>query len=92
MAIRLFAQVINDDSQENQLNNAPHDFILFNIGEYDEQTGIIIGNDNGPMSLMHGTEAHEPKTPETPAIQELLSRIDTCVNTIRNAQIESNQS
>lgn len=90
MAIRMFAQVVNDNNPDNAINKNPQDFILYVTGEFDEQTGITMGNDTGPIQILHGSEVVEHRQETvTPAIQELLTRIETCVTTIRNHQTET---
>lgn len=38
-AIRSFADAVNDD--KTQLSKHPEDFMLFEVGEYDDNTGVI---------------------------------------------------
>lgn len=41
MAIRAFTDEVNRVSPDNQMNVHPSDFELFEIGEFDEQTGMV---------------------------------------------------
>lgn len=41
MAIRAFTDEVNRASADNQMNVHPSDFELFEIGEFDESTGMV---------------------------------------------------
>ena len=41
VAIRSFSDEINRDNAENQLYNHPDDFDLYELGEFDDNTGLF---------------------------------------------------
>lgn len=41
VGIRSFDDEVNRRDPENQMNNHPSDFALYQLGEYDDSTGII---------------------------------------------------
>ena len=53
-AIRTFEGAVRTDTPDNQLNKYPADFSLFEIGEFDEQTGKITAID--PKHLVNGLD------------------------------------
>lgn len=40
-ALRTFMDTVNDHSSEHYLNKHPEDYILFEVGEYDEKAGVF---------------------------------------------------
>lgn len=52
-AIRIFSEAVNDP--QTYLNKAPHDYILYSIGEFEPTTGCIISQEV-PQKLIHGNE------------------------------------
>lgn len=59
-AIRTFSDVVNN--AETQYGRHPEDYILFNIGTFDEQTGEIVGGLQ--VSLEHGINLVTPQQPQ----------------------------
>ena len=59
-AVRSFTEAVNDENT--QINKAPHDYILYSVGEFDEPTGTITAPEI-PTKIMHGSECvdHERK-------------------------------
>ena len=51
-AVRIFSEAINDEST--YLAKSPQDFILYYIGEYEEQSGCITSDI--PRKIIHGNE------------------------------------
>jgi hypothetical protein len=41
IAIRSFADEVNRQADDNQMNKHPDDFDLYDLGTYDDETGII---------------------------------------------------
>jgi hypothetical protein len=41
VAIRSFSDEVNRDDSENQLNRHPDDFDLYELGEFDDNTGLF---------------------------------------------------
>lgn len=41
LAIRSFVDEVNRSADDNQMNRHPEDFDLFEIGSFDDETGII---------------------------------------------------
>ena len=41
VAIRSFSDEVNRNDPENQLNNHPDDFDLYELGEFDDNTGLF---------------------------------------------------
>jgi len=48
-AVRSWADVVNDD--KTQFHKHPADFTLMEIGEFDQDTGQLQNNANGPQSV-----------------------------------------
>lgn len=58
-AKRLFAQAVNDTAPNNQFNQSPADFTLFEVGNFDEVSGELT-----PLpktSLGNGLEFKKPE-------------------------------
>jgi hypothetical protein len=60
VVIRSFTDEVNNQYETNMLYHHPEDFILFHIGNYDDNTGLIEPME--PVKLISGLEAKTPKT------------------------------
>lgn len=58
-AERKFKDAINNPDS-GILYKHPQQFVLFHIGEYDSETGLLENNQNGPQSIMNGIQAKRP--------------------------------
>ena len=47
VGVRSFSDEVNNDREDNQINKHPSDFSLYELGSYDDDTGLF--------------ETHEPK-------------------------------
>ena len=72
MVIRAFSQAVND--KQTTLNNSPESFVLTQTGEFDEQTGVLTGNDVGPVPVIHGTECIEDRVDRDDLV-EILDKL-----------------
>lgn len=54
-AQRAFMSAITDPNQP--LSEYPSDYVLYSIGEFDDQTGDMVGYETGPQRLMTGLDA-----------------------------------
>lgn len=54
-AIRAFSDMVNDDPSKNQFAAHPEDYILYEIGSYDDSTGNFIPLDL-PKALGTGSD------------------------------------
>ena len=68
IAVRVFQDNVNSDD-ENNISKHPEQFVLFELGEYDDSTGIITPYDS-PKALHTGIELKNP-TPEDDILKEL---------------------
>ena len=85
MAVRLFSQAVND--KQSDFFNNPEDYILYHIGAFDEGTGELYAQET-PVKVMYAQELKEEDEPtKVPAVQELISRVETLLREIRNHQI-----
>lgn len=66
MAIRSFEQAANDP--QTQFHRHPADFTLFNIGEYDDETGTLVSL-VAKVSLGTALELKKGPTPVTPIFE-----------------------
>jgi hypothetical protein len=60
VVIRSFTDEVNNKYETNMLYHHPEDFILFHIGNYDDNTGQI--EQIEPIKLISGLEAKLPPT------------------------------
>ena len=59
VVIRSFTDEVNNEYESNMLFHHPEDFILFHIGNYDDNTGLIESIE--PAKLLTGLDAKTPK-------------------------------
>lgn len=61
-AVRAFADEINRNDKDNALAQHPEDYDLYLLGEFDEQTGRFLGQDNDrlPRQIAVGKEHRKP--------------------------------
>jgi len=59
VVIRSFTDEVNNEYENNMLFHHPEDFILYHIGNYDDNTGLIESQE--PIKLLSGVEAKAPK-------------------------------
>lgn len=52
VVIRAFTEMVNDPSQE--VGKYPADFTLFEIGEFDQLTGVLVPRPQGILDLGNG--------------------------------------
>lgn len=57
VAIRSFMDEVNRQAEDNQLYQHPDDFDLFELGTYDDSTGMIVMTE--PKLLMLGKQVRE---------------------------------
>ena len=69
-AIRAFSDTVNDPSTS--LNRHPGDFTLFQIGEFDDETGVFTAT--SPVNL--GTALNYRQQPSAPLFDERVSAPD----------------
>lgn len=50
-AIRAFGEACQDQNPQNGLRNHPDDFALFELGEFDDQTGVLKPLAEGPKQI-----------------------------------------
>lgn len=81
MAVRMFSNTVNDPST--QISQSVADYSLFRVGLFDEQTGLLTPESNGPERVMFALELKEENNPGMldwkslePKIDELLRRLD----------------
>jgi hypothetical protein len=60
VAIRSFSDEVNRNDGDNQLNNHPDDFDLYELGEFDDNTGQFALHDQ-PKLLSLGKQVKIPK-------------------------------
>lgn len=72
LAIRGFSDTCNDPNSN--INRHPADFTLFQIGTYDDATGVI--KQDGHVNLGVGVEFHEQKQNNLMAGNGPLSNLD----------------
>lgn len=60
-AIRAFRDAVNQADANNQFNKHPEDFDLYQIGEYDENTGVVNGTQTaeGPIMIARAQDLKE---------------------------------
>lgn len=51
VALRSFQDEVNRKDSENPVAAHPSDYELFNLGVFDDATGVFIGCEGGPVSL-----------------------------------------
>jgi hypothetical protein len=56
-ALRLFGNLVND--KDSMLNKNPDDYTLFQVGEFDEQTGDILSPAIGPVVIKNALEVQQ---------------------------------
>lgn len=54
-AIRSFSDEVNRVSPENEMNRHPSDYDLYELGQFDDQTGILSSH-SSPRVLMRGQD------------------------------------
>lgn len=69
-AIRSFSKVVNDG--RSLPSDCPEDFVLFELGEFDEQTGKVIPH-AAPLSLTGALQLKEGVSPVTPSAPSPVS-------------------
>lgn len=62
-AIRSFGDAVNSKEKDNNFAKYPQDFILFEIGEFDDATGEL--TERPAIELVKGINIVEPSTPNT---------------------------
>lgn len=67
-AIRAFSDTVNDPDSKNGFHQHPEDFTLFEIGEYDDQTGVYTMHE-AKISL--GTATEFKKQQELPNVRQI---------------------
>jgi hypothetical protein len=55
IAIRSFTDEVNNETPDNPLNKHPKDFALYELGEYDDNTAMIVCHDQ-PKLLIHADQ------------------------------------
>ena len=77
-ALRSFTEAAN--SNDSNINKAPHDYILYYVGEWDEATGQIEADI--PEKLVHGNEVIDPQrvTASTDLAAKYLSEIKSMLS------------
>jgi hypothetical protein len=60
VAIRSFSDEVNRQSDDNQLHNHPDDFDLYELGEFDDNSGTFALHDQ-PKLLSLGKQVKIPK-------------------------------
>lgn len=74
MAIRAFSDNVN--SPDSALSKHPDQFILYRLGDYDDQTGMFT-QDQAPKSLGNGAQFFNPKdATELEKLAEAVARIE----------------
>jgi hypothetical protein len=58
-AQRAFMSAVSDPNQP--MSEYPDDYILYSIGEFDDQAGELVGYQTGPQRVMTGTDAKKSK-------------------------------
>lgn len=59
VAIRSFVSGMMDSTH--QLSQHPHDFVLFHMGEFDDESGLTVQEKAGPIRVLDGLEAMRMK-------------------------------
>lgn len=59
-AVRAFTDEVRRKADDNPLSKHPQDFVLFELGEYDEATGELTSLDK-PRQLIRGVDITIPK-------------------------------
>lgn len=63
VALRQFADAVNDKGSD--YGKHPEDYNLFQVGEYDDQTGVVTMNKEGHVSLGNGLDWLQPDATTT---------------------------
>lgn len=56
-AERSFSDEINRDAPDNAMHAHPEDYEMFELGTFDEESGVFVNCDGGPRSLLRGKDA-----------------------------------
>ena len=58
-AIRLLTTWVNDSSTQTNINKYPEHFSLWKIGQYDDQSGKYVNNEEGPEEIIQAIQCVE---------------------------------
>lgn len=76
-AVRVFTDSLQ--SQENQMKNHPEDFVLFDLGNFDDQAGLIMANDSGPIRVCSAADCL-PKPQDDAFAKDLITGLEDVGN------------
>lgn len=60
-AERSFQDEVRRDAPDNTMHAHPEDFELFELGLFDEESGVFLNSEGGPRSLLRGKDAAQRK-------------------------------
>ena len=59
--VRAFTDACLDENPSNQFRKHPHDFVLMELGEFDDSTGTFTTNEHGPTRVASAFEVLPPE-------------------------------